>query len=208
MELFQSVLGYLADLPPIVTYLVLAGGAALENVVPPVPADTFVLAGAFLAATGRADPWLVFFATWLANVSSALGVYALARKWGTAFFDRPAGRWLLRPRQLERIARFYERWGPQAIAVSRCLPAFRAVVPVFAGISRVTFPRVALPVALASAGWYGALVLIGTTAGRNIDRILGAVDRAGVVLVSVAAAIGAFLVYLWWKSRGDPDRTE
>jgi membrane-associated protein len=201
MELFHSILDYLAELPPLVTYLVLAGGAALENIIPPVPADTFVLAGAFLAASGRASPWIVFFATWLANVGSALAVYALARKWGTAFFDRPAGRWLLRPRQMERISRFYERWGPQAIAISRFLPAFRAVVPVFAGISRVSFPRVALPVAIASAGWYGMLVVLGTTAGRNIDRILAAFDRAGLALVIVAGVIAVLLGYLWWRSR-------
>jgi membrane-associated protein len=180
---------------------VLAGGAAIENIVPPVPADTFVLAGAFLAASGRASPWIVFFATWLANVASALAVYGLARKWGTAFFDRPAGRWLLRPRQMERISRFYERWGPQAIAISRFLPAFRAVVPVFAGISRVSFPRVALPVAFASAGWYGMLVVLGTTAGRNIDRILATFDRAGLALVIVAGVIAVLLGYLWWRSR-------
>jgi membrane-associated protein len=143
----------------------------------------------------------VFFATWLANVTAALVVYALARKWGTAFFDRPAGRWLLRPRQMERISRFYQRWGPQAIAVSRFLPAFRAVVPVFAGISRVSFARVALPVAFASAVWYGVLVLLGTTAGRNIDRILAAMDRAGIVLVVVAGVIALLLGYLWWRSR-------
>lgn len=203
MELFQSVLTYLAGLPPAVTYLVLAGGAALENIVPPVPADTFVLAGAFLAASGRANPWIVFLATWLANVVSALAVYGLARKWGSAFFDRPVGRWLLRPRQLERISHFYERWGPHAIAFSRFLPAFRAVVPVFAGISHVSFPRVALPVAIASAGWYGMLVVLGTTAGRNIGRLLELIDRAGIVLIIAAGVIGIVLVYLWWRSRHD-----
>jgi membrane protein DedA with SNARE-associated domain len=75
------------------------------------------------------------------------------------------------------------------------------VVPVFAGISRVSFPRVALPVAIASAGWYGMLVVLGTTAGRNIDRILAAFDRAGLALVIVAGVIAVLLGYLWWRSR-------
>lgn len=201
MDLFHAVLDYLANLPPALTYLVLAAGAAVENIIPPIPADTFVLAGAFLAASGRADPWIVFVTTWLANVASAVGVYGLARKWGAEFFERPAGRWLLRPRQLEKISRFYSRWGSQAILLSRFLPAFRAVVPVFAGVSRLSFFRVALPVAFASAGWYGLLVLLGTTAGRNIDRILAALDRAGIVMVVVAAVLLMPLGYWWWKSR-------
>jgi hypothetical protein len=52
----DAVLEWLADLPPVLIYLVIGIGAAVENVFPPVPADTFVLLGAFLAASGRAEP--------------------------------------------------------------------------------------------------------------------------------------------------------
>lgn len=200
---FAAILDWFANLPPVVTYMLMAGGAAIENIVPPVPADTFVLAGAFLAASGRASPLLVFLVTWLANVLSALVVYGLARKWGTAFFERPAGRWLLRPSQLQRIERFYDRWGVRAIAVSRFLPAFRAVVPVFAGVSKVSFPRVAIPVAAASAGWYGALVFMGTMAGRNLDRILSIVTGASTALLVVASILIVLVGVWWWKSRHD-----
>jgi len=204
MQQFNAILDYLANLPPALTYLLMAGGAAVENVVPPVPADTFVLVGAILAASGCADPLIVFFATWAANVGSALLVYGLARRWGMGFFRRPVGRWLLRPRQLERITHFYERWGTQAIAVSRFLPAFRAVVPVFAGVSRVRFLSVALPVAFASAGWYGALVMLGTLAGRNIDVVLHLFDRASTVLLVIAMVLIIGLGVLWWNSRHEP----
>jgi len=203
MDIF-AVLDWFANLPPLVTYLLMAGGAAIENIVPPVPADTFVLAGAFLAASGRADPFVVFLVTWSANVISELVVYLVARKWGTAFFRRPAGRWLLRPRQLERIEGFYDRWGVRAIAVSRFLPAFRAVVPVFAGVSKVSFARVAVPVAAASAGWYGALVFMGTIAGRNLERIVSIFTGASTVLLIIASVLIVLVIFWWWKSRHDP----
>jgi membrane protein DedA with SNARE-associated domain len=51
--------------------------------------------------------------------------------------------------------------------VSRFLPAFRALVPVFAGVTRVPLRRVLLPLALASALWYGALVYLGAMAGAT-----------------------------------------
>jgi membrane protein DedA with SNARE-associated domain len=205
MQQVYALLDYLANLPPALTYLVLGAGAAIENIVPPVPADTFVLLGAFLAASGRANATWVFLATWIANVASALLVYGLARKWGRGFFEHSVGRWLLRPRQLARISRFYERWGVFAILGSRFLPAFRAVVPVFAGISRVSFPRVAIPTAIASAVWYGALVLLGLTTGRNLDAIFRIFGSASRVLLVIAIVLGALAAWWWWRSRSEQD---
>jgi membrane protein DedA with SNARE-associated domain len=166
-------------------------------VVPPVPADSFVLLGAFLAAAGRANPWLVFLLTWSCNVASALGVYALAWKFGESFFQTRTGHFLLNPRQLQQIGGFYDRWGVGAIFVSRFLPAFRAMVPVFAGVTRASPWRVIPPLAIASALWYGALVWLGTLAARNFAAILGFFERASSILAAVAGAL--FLAFFaWW----------
>jgi membrane protein YqaA with SNARE-associated domain len=134
----HRILVILGALPGALIYVVLGAGAAVENVIPPVPADTFVLLGAFLAARGAARLWLVFLVTWTGNVASALVVYGLARKYGKAFFNRRVGHWLLHPRQLEQISLFYERWGELAIVASRFLPGFRATVPVFVPARRLS----------------------------------------------------------------------
>ena len=62
----NAILSFLGSQGPILLYLLLGTGAAFENFFPPVPADTFVLLGAFLAASGRASAWAVFLVTWLA----------------------------------------------------------------------------------------------------------------------------------------------
>jgi membrane protein DedA with SNARE-associated domain len=205
----SAILEYLVGLPPALIYLLIGAGAAIENIIPPVPADTFVLLGAFVAANGNASPFLVFLVTWGANVLSALIVFAIARRFGPSFFERHRiGHWLIRPRQLARITRFYDRWGTPAILVSRFLPAFRAIVPVFAGITRVPKRRVILPVAAASAAWYGLLVFLGTTAGRNLDAILAALDRAGAILVVVALILVVLGGVWWWKTRHEPHEPE
>lgn len=162
-----------------------------------MPADTFVLLGAFISVSGRADPWAVFFAVWVPNVTAALLVYALSRRFGPSFLGSPFGRWLLRPRHLEDIGRFYDRWGVPAIFVGRFVPAFRAVVPAFAGISGVSLWRVLLPVAASSAIWYGTLVLLGATAGRDVDAIVATFAQMGGVLVWIAS-ICFVLVLVWW----------
>ena len=126
----------------------LGAGAALENLLPVIPADTFVVLGGFLAAQGRAAPIGVFLATWGGNVIVALLVYRAAWHYGPAFFTGGMGQRLLKPRQLQRLAIFYRRWGPWAIFLTRFLPGFRAVVPVFAGVTHQPLLPVAIPLAV------------------------------------------------------------
>lgn len=201
MQTILDALQALTQLPPFLLYLILGLGAAVENIVPPVPADTFVLAGALLASQGAADPLLVFLVTWLLNVVSAVGVYAVARRHGRRFFTLPIARWLLREHQLDQIGGFYERYGVPAIFVSRFLPAWRAMVPVFAGISGMTGWKVVPPVVIASGLWYGLLVYLGAFMGRNLRTIVAIFNSVSDVLLWVAAAMIVLAAVWWWRSR-------
>lgn len=203
----ERVLGFFLGLPPLLVYVVLGLGAALENIVPPIPADTFVLLGGFLAARGGPDAWVVFLATWGGNVGSALLVYRLGMTQGPRFFEHGFGRHLLNAHQAERMRRFYQRWGLPAIFFARFLPGLRAVVPGTAGVSRIPGWRVAPPLLVASAIWYGALVWLGATAGGNLERIQGWLDRVNSVLLGVALAIAAALALWWWRTRRASSRT-
>ena len=201
MKTIQEILGALTTLPPELIYLILGLGAAVENVAPPIPADTFVLAGALLAARGAANPWLVFAATWLLNVLSAGAVFFVARRYGRGFFKMPIARWLLREHQLEQIGGFYGRWGVPAIFLSRFLPAFRAMVPVFAGVSGMSGWKVIPPVVLASGLWYGLLVYLGAFMGRNLEAIVAIFDSISSILLWVALALVAVVAVWWWRTR-------
>lgn len=201
MGTIQAILGWLLSLPAIVIYLILGAGAALENVFPPIPADTFVLAGALLAARGAADPWIVFVVTWLFNVSTAIGVYLVARRYGRGFFRLPVARWLLHEHQLDRISAFYHRYGIPAIFLSRFLPAWRAMVPVFAGISGMPAWKVVPPVVIASGMWYGLLVYLGAFAGRNLRTIVNIFNDISGALLWVAVALLAGAAVWWWRTR-------
>lgn len=202
-----EILAWMANVPRALVYLILAGGAALENVVPAVPADTFVALGGFLAGAGELDARWVAVTTWLANVAGAMTVYGLSRRHGPTFFDRGWGRYLMRPHQMQRLERFYDRWGLPAIFLSRFIPGVRAIVPVFAGATSQTATSVAVPIVIASAIWYGALVALGLWAGQNVQRLsemLAGVNRS---LAWVAAVIVALAVAWWLRSRRAPERS-
>ena len=197
----DGFLVWLRDVPPLVMYAALGVGAAVENVVPLIPADTFVLLGGFLAARGSASEGVVFLVTWTSNVLSALAVYTAAYLYGESFFNTRLGRYLLDPKQVGIVRRFYRRWGAAAIFYTRFLPGLRAVTPVFAGVIRQRPISVAFPLLLASGVWYGALVWVGAFAGRNVDQLLRMQTRLNWTLASIAGVIVVLLAWWWLRSR-------
>lgn len=197
----HDLFGLLESLPPHLIYLVLGVGAALENIVPPIPADSFILLGGFLAARGSADIWIVFLVTWSANVGSALAVYRAGYRYGRPFFAQGFGQKLLQPAQLERMDEFYHRWGVWAIFFTRFMPGLRAVVPVFAGVSHQRFLPVAIPILVASAIWYGLVVWLGFQAGRNFDVILSRLQGVNTILLVFALVLFAAIGTWWYRTR-------
>ncbi len=199
----DAFFAFLASQGPLLLYTFLGAGAAVENVFPPVPADTFVLLGAFLSAGGRADALTVFLVTWLANTGTALLVYWVGYRQGRPFFQVGMGRHLLKPSQLKRVGRFYDRWGLPAIFFARFLPGLRAMVPVFAGVTQQSFLSVAPPVLVASAIWYGGLVWLGAATGRNFSTLAAWLTDANRVLLALTLLL-AVAIFLWWfRTRGE-----
>lgn len=198
----SQALEWLGVVPPWALVMILSAGALLENLVPPVPADTFVVVGGLLAARGEVGPWSVLGGIWVANVAGAMAVYLTGLKHGRSFFTLGAGRHILSPGQLERIARFYARWGVLAIFVARFLPGLRAVVPAFAGVAHLQPWRVAPPVVVASGIWYGVLFWVGMQANRSIPRLEEWLAGVNFSLL-VAALLLASVIVVWWaRTRG------
>ncbi len=129
----------------------------------------------------------------MANVASASLVYWLARRYGREFFKGPTGRRLLTPPVLAHIEAQYQRHGTYGIFVSRLLPVWRAVVPPFAGIAGLSAPRALIPLALASALWYGLLTVLVATLGTNLDAVVAVLGHVNWALGATAAGVLIFL---------------
>ncbi|MGB1841681.1 MAG: DedA family protein [Longimicrobiales bacterium] len=194
-------------LPNLALYISLSVGAGLENLIPAIPADTFVALGGLLAGAGDLEAIWIFLGTWACNVAGALFVYRMSYTHGAAFFERGLGRYLLKPHQMSRMAGFYRRWGTPAIFLSRFLPGVRAIVPVFAGATHQPWSRVLVPLTVASAIWYGGLVRLGLLAGENLARLelmLAGLNRG----LALAAALVGLLIGLWWYRTRHPVEDE
>ena len=196
--LLNDLLHTLESLPPGLLYGLIAALAAAENIIPPVPADTAVALGAFLAGRGRLNAWAVFGITWVANVGSAALVYWLARRYGRDFFKGRIGRKLLPEAALGHIAAQYHTHGTYGVFVSRLLPVWRGVVMPFAGLAGVSAPRALIPLALATTLWYGLLTYLVARLGTNLEVVLATLNRVNHVLALVAlVAFVAIGLWIW-----------
>lgn len=197
----DGIVTFLSELPAPLIYVVLGTGAALENIVPVIPADTFIVIGGFVAGLGAVHAVPAFLFVWGFNVGGAMAVYAAGRRYGPRFFSDGPGRHLLAGEQMGRLEAFYARWGVAAIFAGRFLPGFRALVPVFAGVAGLGPYRVLPPVAVASAIWYGALVRVGYLAGDNLDAVVAALERTNRGLLAASVVLAALILAVWWRAR-------
>jgi membrane protein DedA with SNARE-associated domain/uncharacterized tellurite resistance protein B-like protein len=156
---------------------------------------------AFLSHRGTTSAATVFWVTWVANVGGAALVYLIARRLGPAFFSSRLGRRLMSPGAVVAIERNYLRFGVPGLMIARLLPGFRSFTAPFAGIIRLGPVRTLVPIALASAAWYGTLIFVGARLGRSwerVEKLLTGLNRSLAVIAAVAAAA---LVIWWWKRR-------
>src|SRR5439155_17196304 len=188
---------WLVSLPIGALYLAIGVTAAIENFFPPVPADTIVALGAFLAARGHGTAFGSFLATWLGNVAGALVMYALGRRFGAHRVDER----LLGARGSTaeaRVRTLYGKYGLAALFLSRFIPGVRAIVPPFAGALRIPVRRAFLAIGLASAMWYGAVAYAGFYVGSDWQRLLATMREYGTIAAIAAAVLLAIGVLLWW----------
>ena len=139
---------------------------------------------------------LVFALTWVANVGSAAGVYALARRHGALVSRGFLGRHIFTPTTVAHIEEQYRRHGAYGIFISRLLPVWRGMVMPFAGITRVPAWRALIPMALASAVYYGALTYLVSRLGTDLDVVLGVVRRVNTGLAIVAGVL-ILIIAIW-----------
>jgi membrane protein DedA with SNARE-associated domain len=173
--------------------------SALENVFPPVPADVAVALGAFLSQRlGRPVVYLGFLC-WSANTATSIGMYALARRYGSEFFRSGWRRRLLPAEAMTALETAYARYGIWGIFLSRFLPGIRAAVTPFAGVVGMSALPALIPATLASAIWYAGIVGAATALGlewRSIRRLIESVNSVlGLVAIGAVALVMLWLIF-------------
>jgi membrane protein DedA with SNARE-associated domain len=200
-----DVLSWLSTLPEPLLYGALVLAAFAENIFPPLPADTVIALGAFVAARGSGTALGVWTATMLGNLGGAMAMYGLGHRYGLPWLLQrfPA---LFPSGATDRVSARFKTQGLLAVIVSRLLPGVRAVVPPVAGAMGLGAVRALIAMSLASGAWYGLVCVLAFRAGANADALLERIadEQQTVGLVAAGVVVLAVMVIGWRTRRRKP----
>lgn len=197
----NDLLAWLSTLPDPLLYSALVLAAFAENVFPPLPADTVIALGAFVAARGNGSVYGAWIATMVGNIGGAMLMYGLGHRYGLPWLMQrfPA---IVSPTAADRFAERFSTQGMFAVVVSRFLPGVRALVPPMAGALCIGAVRAAIAMSIASGIWYGLVCLLAFRAGANAEQLLALIanQQRTIGLAALAITI-VVVVYVVWHRR-------
>jgi membrane protein DedA with SNARE-associated domain len=160
----------------------------------------FIPGDAFLIYVGNRLPQeeLIFFVAWIGFVIAvtfgATNLYLLSRHFGRRLLEHRLAKFLdLTPARLDRAEIWFNRFGPWTLIFGRHIPGFRVPLTVAAGVLKLRYRVFALSVAVSSAIWAGAFLILGAVFGPSIEQSIRSsplpyVGAAVVLIVGVAVA--------------------
>lgn len=176
----------------------------LENVIPPIPSEVIMSLGGIVAGQGKMDFTLLVLVGTLGCIFGNLFWYEIGLRYGYQRL-KPAvdrwGRWLTMDwEDVERLRRFFDRWGGITVLVFRFMPIGRTVISIPAGLLQMPRWRFIIYTTIGSAIWNTMLVGFGYWLGTSFEKIDHMI--APVVTTIIVAVVA---LYLWrvltWKPR-------
>lgn len=207
-ELLDSLASLVTDSP--ITYLVIFALAALDPILPILPAEATVTAAAVLAGQGHLNIAWVMLAAGLGAFVGDNIAYWIGRAAGRPLIER-----VLRGRmgRLEAVEGQFQRRGGILIIVGRFIPGGRSAVAIGAGALHFEWLRFIAYDALAAVIWAFQAALPGYIGGVIIADSPWLAMVVGFGL-SILLAGSLALLQRWWEGRrrsrddrraGDPD---
>jgi membrane protein DedA with SNARE-associated domain len=161
----------------------------LGNVGLPVPEETVLALGGYLASRGVTRlHWVVVIGVISAVIGDNIG-YWLGRRYGRAAIER-YDRWVfVSPERLRTISAFVGRYGALAVFVARFVPGLRFLAGPLAGamgMPPVTFTLANALGALAYVPYaVGLGYAVGYSVGDVIQELMGRVERFAIAAIAV-----------------------
>ena len=160
----------------------------------PIPEDVSLLAAGILSATGHASLPEAVVVGYIGVIGGDIISWTFGRRVGlqpTGFIARLVG-----PADIERIERFYRRYGSWAIVIARQFPGMRMPAFFFAGASGVSLPRFLLLDGTAAVITVGVFVTLGRVFADDLSDVVAFMEEfrfyAGV-------AVGLLVALVVWR---------
>ncbi|HEX7119160.1 MAG TPA: DedA family protein [Longimicrobiales bacterium] len=192
-SLLQEIITLLIAIGPWVVFAVAAvETAAFVGLV--IPAEATVLVAAFMADRGYFALGEIVAATLCGGAVGDQAGYLLGRHGGTRIVARGHRLGRLWSRYEASTTDLFRRHAALSVTLARFLSFIRTLMPWFAGMSRMPYPRFLVFDLLGVLGWGLGSIALGYLAGESWDRVASALGTAGGVAVALLVAVALVLL--------------
>lgn len=194
----DGLLAALGEMPRGVALGVMFFGSALEYLVPFLPGDTLVVAGAALVTALGWPLWPVFLASTAGSVAGSAVSYGLGvlyrRRERLSAMDGHG------QRAIRLLTARFRRHGTAYLAVNRFVPGVRAFFFIAAGIAALPLGPTLFWSAVSAAAWNALLFGLGYLLGDNLEQLEALMLRYQLIVGLLVAVIVVVVVYKAWKA--------
>jgi undecaprenyl-diphosphatase len=196
----DGLVEHILRLPPWLALLIVFAMPALEASVFLgfiFPGEIACLLGGVLAFESKLALWLVIVVAIAGAVIGDSVGYFVGARYGDVLLGKLPERFV-KPEHVERTKDLIRRFGGRAVFIGRFTAALRALVPGFAGVSRMRYRSFLVWNLAGGAVWASAVVVAGYLAGNAWRKVNSTIS---VVSYCVLGVVVVGLIVLWWVRR-------
>ena len=138
--------------------------AILETIIPPIPTMAVFPTAGFIASQNGLNVFEVVILGIVGGLGASIGstvIYFIALKLGRVALLKYLKRVRVSEKKLERVEKWFEKYGDKAVLFGRMIPVFREMISIPAGLLKMDTKKFLLYTVLGSCGWGITMVLVG-----------------------------------------------
>ena len=176
-------------------------GIAIENMGIPIPGETIVIVGGFLAGNEELNYWWILSSAIAGAVLGDNFGYWVGRTGGWQLLVKIGRVFRLQEQQLEQAKDRYSQNAAQAVFFGRFVTLLRIFAGPLAGITRMPYKQFLLYNFGGAAVWATTIVSIAFFLGKvvSLEEIVGWIAQIGIAALFVIVAL--LLAPLVWEYR-------
>ena len=164
MSELQILIQWISDLLSEYLFAGVFIAALIETIIPPIPTMAVFPTAGFIASQNGLSVIEAIFLGITGGFGASIGstvIYLIALKLGRTALLRYLNKVKVSEKKLDRVERWFEKYGDKAVLFGRMIPVFREMISIPAGLLKMSVKKFLAYTILGSCGWGVTMVLIG-----------------------------------------------
>ena len=164
MSELQVLIQWISDLLSEYLFAGVFIAALIETIIPPIPTMAVFPTAGFIASQNGLSVIEAVFLGIIGGLGASIGstvIYLIALKLGRTALLRYLNKVKVSEKKLEKVERWFEKYGDKAVLFGRMITVFREMISVPAGLLKMNVKKFLVYTILGSCGWGITMVLIG-----------------------------------------------